>query len=469
MATYKMIIDGKSVGGVATLNVINPANEQIIANVARADAAQVDQAVQAAARAFPAWAASDIAERRNSLLAIAADIEAQADELARLITTEQGKTLREAAQEVAYTVGLFRALSSIDLPEEPVLDDEEKRIIQYRTPLGVVAAIGPWNQPLLLLAVKIIPALLVGCTVVLKPAPTTPLSGIRLAEICNCHLPAGVVNAIVDDNDLGETLTRHPLVAKISFTGSTVTGRKVMASAATAIKRVTLELGGNDAAIVLDDADPVEAAHKIFAAAMIATGQICFAVKRVYVHESLYDAFTVKLARLADAATIGDGSHPDTDLGPLQNKAQFERVLALIEETRSVGTIIAGGKPHYGPGYFVRPTIVRDIDDSARLVREEQFGPVLPVLSFSDIDDVIRRANDSEYGLGGTIWTGDWQRGIDIARKIDTGTVWINDHMAIHPLVATGGAKQSGIGRELGVEGIREFTQGKVIWANKQT
>ncbi|MCL2894380.1 aldehyde dehydrogenase family protein [Brenneria tiliae] len=468
MTEYKMIIDGKRVDGAATLEVINPANEQIIASVARADAAQVDQAVRAAARAFPDWAARDVADRRNALLAIAADIEAQADELARLITSEQGKTLREAAQEVGYTVGLFRALSSIDLPEEPVLDDEEKRIIRYRAPLGVVAAIGPWNQPLLLLAVKIIPALLVGCTVVLKPAPTTPLSGIRLAEICSRHLPAGVVNAIVDNNDLGETLTRHPLVAKISFTGSTATGKKVMASAAGSIKRVTLELGGNDAAIVLDDADPVEAARKIFAAAMITTGQICLAVKRVYVHESLYEAVSSELARLADAATIGDGADPKTDYGPLQNKAQFDKVLALIEDTRPLGTIIAGGTPHHGPGYFVRPTIVRDIGDDARLVREEQFGPVLPVLSFSDIDDVIRRANDSEYGLGGTIWTGDWRRGIDIAGKIDTGTVWINEHMAIHPLVATGGAKQSGIGRELGVEGLQEFTQGKVIWASKK-
>lgn len=467
MSSYKLIIDGKSVDGASTIDVINPATKQVFATAARADAVQLEAAIQAAARAFPTWAARDISERRNALLAIATDIELQLEELALLITSEQGKTLREATEEVAYTVGLFRAIPNLDLPGEQILDDGERRIIQYRTPLGVVAAIGPWNQPLLLLAAKIIPALLVGCTVVVKPAPTTPLSAIRLAEIASRHLPPGVINIIVDNNDLGEALTQHPLVAKISFTGSTATGSKVMASAATSIKRVTLELGGNDVAIVLDDADPIKVAGKIFAAAMMTTGQICLAVKRVYVHESLYETVSSELARLADAAVIGDGTNPETDYGPLQNKAQYDRVLKLIEETRSVGNIIAGGTPHEGPGYFIRPTIVRDIDDNARLVREEQFGPVLPVLSYSDIDDVIRRANDSEFGLGGTVWTSNWERGITIAKKIDTGTVWVNDHMSINPTIATGGAKQSGIGRELGVEGIHEFTQAKVVSALK--
>jgi acyl-CoA reductase-like NAD-dependent aldehyde dehydrogenase len=278
-----------------------------------------------------------------------------------------------------------------------------------------------------------------------------------------------VLNIITDQNDLGDLLTQHASVAKVAFTGSTATGRRVMASAASTLKRLTLELGGNDVAIVLDDADPKSVASQIFAGAMLNAGQVCLAIKRVYVHESLYDAICVELAALADAAVVDDGSKQNTSIGPVQNQVQFERVKALIEESRKVGKIIAGGAPMDGPGFFIRPTIVRDIPDTARLVREEQFGPVLPVLKFASIDEVLQRANDSIYGLGGTVWSSDPERALKVALRINSGIVWINSHMITLPEVAVGGAKHSGIGTELGVEGLEEFTQRHVVYVAKQS
>jgi acyl-CoA reductase-like NAD-dependent aldehyde dehydrogenase len=465
--SYPLVIDGQRVAGAQTLDVINPATGAVYATCARADAAQLEQAVQAAKRAFPGWAATPIAERRAALSKIADALEKRTDEFARIITSEQGKILSASVEEVMGACAMLRILGALEIEETIVKDDENERVIEHRTPLGVVAAITPWNVPLTLLAVKITPALLAGCTVVAKPAPTTPLSSIRFAEICLDYLPAGVFNLIVDENDLGGLLTSHPDVAKVSFTGSTATGKKVVASTANSLKRVTLELGGNDAAIILKDANPKEIAPKVFAGAMINSGQVCLAIKRAYVHETLYDEMCDELAKLADEAIFDDGMKQGSQYGPLQNKMQFEKVNALIEETRSVGTIIAGGDKHEGPGFFVRPTIVRDIPDDARLVREEQFGPVLPVLRFSDVDEVLARVNDTDYGLGGTVWAGDWEQGVEVARKVDSGLLWVNQHMSIDPTISTGGAKQSGLGRELGREGLQEFTQTKLIYVSK--
>jgi acyl-CoA reductase-like NAD-dependent aldehyde dehydrogenase len=327
----------------------------------------------------------------------------------------------------------------------------------------VVAAITPWNFPLILLMMKVAPALLAGNTLVIKPAPTTPLSTLRFGELCARILPAGVVNIITDQNDLGGALTGHPDIAKVAFTGSTATGRKVMASVASSLKRLTLELGGNDAAIVLDDVDPKAIAPRIFGGAMVNTGQVCLAIKRVYAHDSIYDALCTELAKLADAAVIGDGLDPNTQYGPLQNKVQFEKVKGYVEEARTRGKIIAGGTPHKGKGFFVRPTIVRDIPEDSRLVQEEQFGPVLPVLHYSDINDAIARTNSSEYGLGATVWSSNPERAYEVALKIDSGQVWVNKHLDLPPDVPFGGAKQSGFGSEMGQEGLEEFTQAKVI------
>ena len=460
---FRLLINGQLVAGASTFDVINPATEQVLATCPRADAAQLDAAVAAAKAAFPAWSARSLADRRRLLNALADGLAARSDEFARLLTSEQGKPLAHAAGEIAGAVEMIRTFAAMDLPVKVLRETASQRIVQHRTPLGVVAAITPWNFPMILLMAKVAPALLAGNTVVAKPAPTTPLTTLLFAEICAQVLPAGTINVITDQNDLGGALTSHPDVAKVAFTGSTATGKKVLASIASSLKRLTLELGGNDAAIVLDDVDVQKVAPQIFFGAMLNTGQVCLAIKRVYVHDSQYEALCSELAKLAEAAIVGDGMDPDTQFGPLQNKAQYEKVKGFIDDARKRGRIIAGGTTSEERGYFIRPTIVRDIPDDARLVREEQFGPVLPVLRYSDLDDAIARANDSDYGLGGTVWSSNPERAYDVALRIDSGTVWVNTHLDIPPDVPFAGAKQSGLGAELGQEGLEEFTQAKIV------
>jgi acyl-CoA reductase-like NAD-dependent aldehyde dehydrogenase len=463
MEPYSLLIDGQLIDGASRLEVINPATGLVLAECPRADIAQLNQAVAAAKAAFGGWASRPIADRRKLLRQLADLMESRADAMARLLTLEQGKPLTEARREMTFAVGTIRALAAMDLPVEIIRENAAGRILRQYLPLGVVAAITPWNSPILLLMVKAAPALLAGNTMVIKPAPTTPLTTLRFGEMCATVLPPGVVNIITDANELGDSLTGHPDVAKVAFTGSTATGRKVMASAAKSLKRLTVELGGNDAAIVLDDVDPCAIAPMIFRGAMVNCGQVCFAIKRVYAHASIYHSLCDQLAMLADAAVVDDGLVEGTAIGPLQNKTQFEKMKRLLEETRSQGTIIAGGAILDRPGYFMRPTIVRDIPDDARLVREEQFGPILPVLSFEDVDEVIDRVNDSEYGLSSSVWSSDEERAYDVALRLQVGTVWINKHLDLPPDIAVRGAKQSGFGAEMGEEGLKEFTQTKII------
>ncbi|MET1026764.1 MAG: aldehyde dehydrogenase family protein [Dongiaceae bacterium] len=463
MSEFKLLIDGKLVSGAATLNVINPATEEVRAAAPRADRAQLDQAVAAAKAAFPAWSAMPIRQRGALLAKLADEMEAQQNDFARLLTEEQGKPLAHATGEVIGTIAMMRYFAAVDMPLKVLKDDATQKIVQHHTPLGVVAAITPWNYPMILLIIKVAPALITGNTVVAKPAPTTPLTTLKFGELCARILPAGVVNIIVDQNDLGSALTGHPDVAKVSFTGSTVTGKKVMESVAGTLKRLTLELGGNDAAIVLDDVDPKEVAPKLFAGATTNSGQVCLAIKRLYVHDSQYDEMCEELGRLAREAVVDDGMKQGTQMGPLQNKAQFEKVKGFLADAKKSGKIVAGGDVIDRKGYFVQPTIVRDIGDDARLVREEQFGPVLPVLRYSNIDDAIARANDTDYGLGGTVWGKDLDRAFAVAGKIDSGVVWVNKHLDMQPDVPFTGAKQSGLGAELGQEGLAEFTQAKII------
>lgn len=463
MTDFKLLIGGKLVAGDQTMDVINPATEEVLAKCPRASKAQLDQAVAAAKAAFPAWSATPIAERKKALNAIADIIEKNAGELARLLTQEQGKPIGDATGEVYGTAAFFRYFTALDLPVKVLDDSEGRRVEAHRKPLGVIGAIVPWNFPLILMAFKVPPALLAGNTIVIKPAPTTPLTTLKLGELIRDVVPAGVVNVITDANDLGAALTAHPDVRKISFTGSTATGAKVMAGAAAMLKRITLELGGNDAGIVLDDVNPKEAAPKLFQSAFQNNGQVCIAMKRLYVHESIYDEMCAELAKIADAAIVGDGLKQGTQLGPLQNKMQFEKVKELIDEARKDGKVIAGGTLPEQSGYFIRPTIVRDITDGARLVDEEQFGPVLPVIKYSDPEDAVARANASPYGLGGSIWSSNPDRAYALADKMESGTVWVNKHAELAPNIPFGGAKQSGLGTELGEEGLAEFTQLKII------
>lgn len=463
MSAFKLLINGEMVDGDQTMEVINPATEQPVASCARASEAQLNAAVAAAKAAFPGWAATPIDERKKAVNAIADAIEAHGEELARLLVQEQGKPLGDAMGEVFGTAAFFRYFTTLDLPVKVLDDSEGRRVEAHRKPLGVVGAIVPWNFPMILMAFKLSPALIAGNTVVLKPAPTTPLTSLRLGELVKDILPAGVLNVISDANDLGAPLTAHPDVRKISFTGSTATGAKVMAGAAGLLKRITLELGGNDAGIVLDDVDPKETAPKLFQSAFQNSGQVCIAMKRLYVHESIYDEMCDELATLADAAIIGDGLEQGTQLGPLQNKMQFEKVQELLADAGKNGKIIAGGVVPDQPGYFIRPTIVRDVSDGTRIVDEEQFGPVLPVIKYSDTDDAIARANASPYGLGGSIWSSDIDKAYALADKMESGTVWVNKHAELDPSIPFGGSGMSGLGTELGEEGLEEFTQLKII------
>jgi acyl-CoA reductase-like NAD-dependent aldehyde dehydrogenase len=460
---FRLPINGGLTPGATTLDVINPATGKLLATCARADKAQLDAAVAAAKAAFATWSATPIQRRREALVKIADALAARSAEFAKLLTQEQGKPLAHATGEIAGSVAMIRAFAAMDLPLKVLRENERERIVQQHAPLGVIAAITPWNFPMILLMIKVAPALLAGNTVVAKPAPTTPLSSLLFGELCADYLPPGVFNVIVDQNDLGGLLTSHPDVAKVAFTGSTATGKKVMASVAGTLKRLTLELGGNDPAIVLDDVNVKEVAAKIFQGAMVNSGQVCLAIKRVYVPDSLYEAMCTELAELARHVVVGDGLDAATEMGPLQNKVQFEKVKEFLEDARANGKVIAGGNVLDREGYFIAPTIVRDIADDARLVQEEQFGPVLPVLKYSSIDDAVARANSTPYGLGGTVWGTDTKRAFDVAQRLTSGTVWINKHLELPPDIPFGGAKQSGFGTEMGQEGLEEFTQSRII------
>ncbi len=458
-----MLIDGKLVGGSSRLPVVNPATEQVFVSVPRASKLELDQAVGAAAAAFPDWAAKGFNERGEALVKIADILLENSDELSRLITLEQGKSLKAAVGEVKGASAFFRGFSEYSLDPRVIEDGSRRRVMAHRGPLGVVAAIVPWNFPIMSLGFKLPPALLAGNTIVLKTAPTTPVSTLRLGELVADVLPAGVLNIVVDNNDLGGFLTSHPCVRKVSFTGSTATGRKVMSSAADTLKRLTLELGGNDPAIVLDDADPKAICKGLFLGAFGNSGQICLAIKRVYVPDALYDDVCEGLAAMADASIVGPAADEAAQFGPVQNEMQYERVLELIRDARANGATAISGGIVDGPGYFIRPVILRDVDDTARVVAEEQFGPVLPVLRYSDLDDAIARANDGEFGLGASVWSSDVKRAETVAQRLEAGTVWINKHADIAVNIPLGGAKQSGFGLEFGEEGLAEFTQLKII------
>lgn len=463
MTDFSLLINGATVPGDSTMPVYNPANGEMIADAPRASAAQLDLAVSAAAGAFPEWAATDVDDRRQVLVEVAEVVAANTDELVDLIVAEQGKPLREARREVGGTAAFFRYVSSMPTPDYTIADPTDRQIdVTYR-PLGPVAAIIPWNFPLMTIAFKVPWALLAGNTVVIKPAPTTPLATLRFAELVAGLMPPGVINVITDDNDLGPALTSHPDIRKVSFTGSTAAGQSVMSNAVDTLKRVTLELGGNDAAIVLDDADAGTVVPAVYASAFQNNGQVCLAVKRLYVHGAIYDEVCAGLAKLAEEAVVGDGADENTTHGPVQNERQFTKLIHLLDVAHRDGTVVAGGQALEGSGFFLRPTIVRDICDGSELVDDEQFGPILPVIRFDDVDEVLQRSNQTGYGLGGSVWSSNLERAEEVARRIDAGTVWINKHADIAPHIPFGGAKMSGVGTEFAQEGFAEFSQRTVI------
>ena len=463
MTDTKLLIGGELVPGDMTMDVVNPATGEPFTTVPRASAAQADKAIAAAKAAVSGWSAVPFAERSRKLVELADAIAARKDEFARTLTLEQGKPLAEAQGELAWTEGYLRHYATLELPDRVIQDDAEGYIAVKHKPLGVVVGIIAWNFPLLVACWKIGPAVLAGNAIVLKPAPTTPVAALMLGELCRDIFPAGVVNVITDANDLGPHLTSHPDVAKIGFTGSTATGKRIAATGADTLKRVTLELGGNDPAIVLEDVDVRETAQAIFGNAFLNCGQVCLAVKRAYVHADIYDAMCEELANLAQAAVVDDGLQQGTQIGPIQNAMQFEKVKGFLDAAKTEGKVIAGGEVMERAGYFIRPTIVRDVTVGDRIVDEEQFGPILPVIRFDDVDDVIARANASEYGLGGSVWSKDVARAADVASRIESGQVWVNQHVGIGPHIPMAGFKNSGLGVEQSVEGLAEYTQLQVI------
>ncbi|MBU3028730.1 aldehyde dehydrogenase family protein [Paracoccus sp. XHP0099] len=445
------------------IEVINPATEEVFARVPHATAEDLDRAVAAAAAAQRDWATTSMAERRAKVEELAAAIGEAADDLARTITLEQGKPLPEAIGEVQWSQGYLAHTATLELPDRVIQDDEQFRIETRHKPLGVVGAIVAWNFPLLLACWKIGPALMAGNAIILKPAPTTPVATLKLGEICARVFPAGLVNILTDDNDLGPKITAHPGIAKVGFTGSSATGKRIMAAAADTMKRVTLEMGGNDPAIVLPDVDVRKTAEKIYGGAFMNAGQVCLAVKRAYVHDAIYDDFCGALADIASQAVVDDGLKQGTTVGPIQNRAQYEKVKGYLEDARSSGKIIAGGEVRDGKGYFISPTIVRDVTDGHKIVDEEQFGPILPVVRFNDVDEVIARANASDYGLGGSVHSSDVEKATEIAGRIESGTIWVNQQLNIGPHIPMAGFKGSGLGVEQSIEGLAEYTQMQVI------
>lgn len=467
---FRLLIGGRLVDAPSTFDVLNPATGALLAKAPAASAEQLEEAVAAANKAFPAWAALSQDERGAYLTRYADALEAAKDDLITLLTLEQGKPRHSmATAEVEAAIFWVREVAKRRLKREIIEDTATHTVEIDHVPLGVVGAITPWNFPVLLSLWKVAPALLTGNTMVLKPSPYTPLTSLFFGEVAQAVLPVGVLNIVSGGNELGQQMTEHESIAKISFTGSTATGKRVLASGSGTLKRVTLELGGNDAAIVLDDADWRPLIPALFDAAFGNSGQWCIAIKRLYVHASIHRAFVDAFVAHAKTKRVGDGMDPRSDLGPVQNRMQFDKLVSLFDDTREQGyKVPLGGEIDLSQsGNFVPVTIVDNPPEASRIVQEEPFGPILPIIAFDDVDDVVSRANASPFGLGGSVWGADRKKAEAVARRLETGTVWVNE-IHIHGIdIPFGGHKQSGYGVENGTEGLQEFTNTKTYMFHK--
>jgi acyl-CoA reductase-like NAD-dependent aldehyde dehydrogenase len=463
---FHLSIAGKLVEAAASFDVINPATGKAFARAPSASAGQLDDAIAAAKIAFKTWSALSYDARQTYLERYADALQAHRDDLVRLLTLEQGKPLLTmAAPEVDQAISYIRQIATRRIPVDIVEETATHTVELHHVPLGVVGGITPWNFPVLLALWKIAPALITGNTFVLKPTPFTPLTALRFGEIAQSVLPAGVLSVVSGGNDLGPHLTGHPDIAKISFTGSTETGKHVLRAAAGTIKRVTLELGGNDAAIVMPDADYEAIVPKLFWGAFGHQGQWCVGIKRLYVPRAIHADFVKVFVAYADTVKVGDGLDPEVGVGPVQNAMQFEKLKTFLADIKANGQKIAlGGEiDERQSGYFFPITVVDNPPEDSKIVQEEQFGPILPILAYDEVDEAVERANASIYGLGGSVWGRDTKAAVAVANRIEAGMVWVNEIHTQGVDIPFGGVKQSGIGTEQGNEGRLLFTNPKTV------
>ena len=473
----RLLINGEWVEGADRIEVRNPARpDEVVGTVVRGTPADVDKAVAAAKAAQIGWAALGYRARGEILARCLDALEENIDTRAFLFVRENGKTLREARGELVGVSQRQRlTLELIDgLEQDRVMESPTGRTIITRRPYGVVVSIVPWNGPVGLAFMQIIPALLAGNTVVVKPPETCPLALIKSIEQIASILPPGALNIVTGmPSEIGDRLTSHPDVGKIGFTGSIPSARNIMANAAQTIKSVTLELGGNDPAIILDDADLGEESMQRMANAIFRmSGQVCMAVKRIYVPQAIKDKFLDAFIKVADKVVVGDGLEPKVTMGPLHTEKGLIRANGLVDDAARRGaTVMRLGKidntETFKSGYFMQPTVVSDVPDDALLMAEEQFCPAIPITAYSDLDEAVRRANATIHGLGGSVWGRDTDRAFAVARRIESGTVWVNTHGTewINRRAPYGGIKQSGIGRRAGREGIEEYMQIQTLTA----
>lgn len=456
-------------GDAHHIEVLNPATLSVVEQVPTQSAADLDATLRTASTAREEWLR--VPQRSVYLEAVSELIAAETESIAQVLTAEQGKPLTQARLEVGVAARAFAYYAGQRLAPEVLHDDERRRVERHFHPLGVAGLITAWNFPVALLAWKAAPALLAGNAVIIKPAPTTPLSALRLQGLLDKVFPQGLVQTLVGGNDLGEAIVTHPGIGKISFTGSTQTGRAIMAGSAPYLKRLTLELGGNDPAVLLPDADLAAAVSGIAAVAFRNAGQVCIAPKRVYVPRDLHDEVVDRFVDHLRGQRVGDGADEQTTIGPVQNAAQATRLTRLRESVAADGGLLHAGASGPGdlPGYFVQPAVVTGLDESAELVREEQFGPLLPVLAYDDVDAVVRSANRTEFGLGASVWSRDLDAAVAVADRLDAGTRWVNQHGPAELDIPFGGVKQSGLGSELGREGLLAFTESRITNIKKQS